>query len=116
MHAREVAASEIDRIKSLNFDGVGISTATKTFSQAAVSEQVKPETGYAGVTDGPVTVPAADGSNFTVTRNIIKNVNSSGTVAAETKKVIINVSWSNPEPAGSIELNTILGPTDMNPN
>lgn len=113
MRAREIAASEIDRVKGLKFDAVGISTAVKTFTVASNGEQVKPEPGYPGIAAGPTSVQLAGGRTYDVYRDVRKAVNSSKTTATATKKVVVKVQWETPAPGGSTELSTFIGPTDM---
>ena len=113
MQARELAATEIDKTKSLKFEAIGIGSATGKFATASNNAQRAPETGYAGLAAGPETVVTSSGDTFTVTRDVRLQVNSSKTTATKTKKIIITVSWTNPTPASSIELSTVIGQTEM---
>ncbi len=111
MQARELASSEIDQVKGMDFGAIGISGAPASFADAAAGETVAPEEGYPGLDAGPETVETAAGYTFEVTRSVTKNVNTTRGNAAATKKVVITVSWTQPEPAGSETMSTVIGPT-----
>lgn len=111
MHAREIAASEIDKAKSLTFDAIGNTTAATTFTAATNGQQVRQENGYPGLASSDTVVSA--GVTYMVTRDVRKVVNTSRANSSSTKEVVITVSWSAPEPTGSIKLSTIIGRTDM---
>jgi len=112
-HAREIAASERDKAKSLTFNAIGLAGTTNTFSAANPGDQVKPESGFTGLQPGPEQ-QSIQNYNYTVTRDVRKSVDQyNGNTY--TKKVIITVSWTNPVPAGSVTLATEIGPTTMAP-
>jgi hypothetical protein len=115
MHAREVAASEVDRIKSMKFEAVGLQGATATFATAGDNEQIKPDIGLGLAPTSTVTTPS--GNPYTVTRDIRKVVNQYGSGGRDsyTKRIIITVSWQQPQPSGSEEVSTDIGPTEMSP-
>ena len=75
MHAREIANSEIGKAKSIEFNGIGINTATVTFDLATNGQQVKQESGYPGQATSETVV--SDGVTYTVTRDVRKVVNTS---------------------------------------
>ncbi len=116
MHAREVAASEIDKVKSLTFNAIGMQGADLTYDQAVSAQNshvsIRPDigTGLASTS----TVTTSSGNTFTVTRDVRVAFNPSASNSA-TKKVMITVSWSSPNPAGSIQLTTLIGATEMAP-
>lgn len=111
MHAREVASSEIDKAKSMTFDAIGNNTVATTYSSATNGQQVKQENGYPGM--APYETVVSAGVTYSVTRDVRKVINTSRANSSSTKEIIITVSWSAPEPAGSIKLSTIVGRTDM---
>ena len=111
MHAREVAASEIDEIKGRDFGAIGIDGAADTFMDAANNEQVAPESGYAGISSGPETVTTPSGQSYSVIRDVRKYVNSSYSNTAATKKVTVVVSWTGPGSPSSEMMQTFIGPT-----
>lgn len=115
-HAREIAESERDKIKSLTFNAIGLANAPYTFNSAPVgyTGSVKPEAGYTGSSPGPET-QTVQNFTYTVTRDIRKSQDQYGGTATYTKKVIITVSWTNPAPGGSVPLTTEIGPTTMAP-
>lgn len=112
MHAREVAASEIDDIKAMPYGDVGIAGVAGTFDDASHNQQVGPDAGYEGINAGPVTIDTDSGDSFTVTRDVRKVVNSTYANSVATKKVIIVVSWDGPGSAGTEIMNTYIGPTE----
>lgn len=111
MHAREIGSSEIDKAKSMTFDAIGINSATIMYSTATNGQQVKQENGYPGWASNETVVNG--GVSYTVTRDVRKVINSSRANSSSTKEVIVKVSWTAPEPAGYVELATIVGRTDM---
>lgn len=115
MYARQLASNDIDKIKGLHFESVGLSTATANFALATDGQDVKPENGYGAGQLPQETVQMYSGNAYTVTRDIHKKVSTTNSNAA-TKEVVITVSWSTPEPAGSVQLSTLIGMTDMPPS
>ncbi len=112
MHAKELAASEIDNAKGMSFAAVGISGATVSFAEATDGQQIAPDAGYTGLSAGPETVETPSGNTFQVTRDVRKHVNSTQTNDAATKQVIITVSWTEPAPASSETMSTVIGATE----
>ncbi|MHB1390771.1 MAG: type IV pilus modification PilV family protein [Thermoleophilia bacterium] len=113
MYARQLASSDIDRIKGLTFDAVGLSAATVTFDAATNNQQVKPEAGYTLSGLASTQTVVGDGITYTIKRDVKKVINTSKGNAAATKRVTITVSWNLPTPGGSVQLSTFLGRTDM---
>lgn len=113
MHAREVAAGEIDDIKAMAYEDIGISGVYNTFNTASNGQQLGPDPGYYGVDTGPVTVTTSSGDSFTVTRDVRKVVDSSYSNAAAVKQVSIYVSWDGPGSPGTETMSTKIGPTGM---
>ena len=116
-HAREIAESERDKIKSLTFNAIGITGAPYTFTNAPSSYQgpIEPESSYIGLSAGPEQ-QTFQNFNYTVTRDIRKSPDQYvGGTKTYTKKVIITVSWTIPAPGSSVSLTTQIGPTTMSP-
>lgn len=115
-HAREIAVSERDKIKSLTFNAIGLAGAPYSFTNApsGYQGQIKPETGYTGISPGPEQ-QSFQNFNYTVTRDIRKSPDQYGGTQTFTKKVIITVSWTIPAPGSSVSLTTQIGPTTMSP-
>jgi prepilin-type N-terminal cleavage/methylation domain-containing protein len=111
MHAREVAASEIDDIKGMAFGDVGIEAVADTFDNAGNNQQVGPDAGYEGFAAGPVTVNTPSGDTFTVTRDVRKSVDNTYSNSAATKRVSVYVSWDGPSSSGVEPMHTTIGPT-----
>ena len=115
-HAREIAESERDYAKSLTFNAIGQSSGAQyTFSNAAVGQYIKPESGYSGISVGPDTT-SVQNYNYSITRNVVKSQDQyGGPTATYTKKVIITVTCTNPGLATTVSLTTEIGPTAMAP-
>ncbi len=116
-HAREIAASERDKAKSLTFNAIGVAGGTTTFNNPSSNnnDKLRPESAYtqSALADGPET-QTYQNYTYTIRRDVRKSVDQySGNTA--TKKVIITVSWTNPSPGGSVSLTTEIGPTAMAP-
>lgn len=113
IHAKELATSEIDQAKGMSYEAVGLNGVSTTFAEAVDGQQFGPEPGLTGLDPGPETITTASGNAYEVTRDIHKYVNSSLTNSAATKAVTITVSWTEPGPASSETVSTVIGPTDM---
>ncbi|MHB1326204.1 MAG: type IV pilus modification PilV family protein [Thermoleophilia bacterium] len=121
MLARQIGATEIDRARSMMFGEVGINGVLKTFASPgptppAQSFQIGPDAGLTGFNAGPETVTAIGGGvDFKVTRDVEKIASRRYETEnwSYTKKVVIKVSWDAPQPAGSDEFTTIIGPSEM---
>lgn len=114
-HAREIAESERDKIKSLTFNAIGLTTAPYTFNNAPSSYtgSIQAEAGYTGSSPGPET-QTVQNFTYTVTRDIRRSPDQyAGNTY--TKKVIITVSWTVPAPGSSVSVTTEIGPTAMAP-
>jgi hypothetical protein len=113
MYAREIASSEIDRVKSMDFNGVGINSATKYYSSASThdGDQIRQDNGYlTGLTSRSIFYNG--NLRYTIDRDVRKYIDSS--TQATMKKVIITVTWDQPAPGGNwVQLTTLLGPVDM---
>jgi len=112
MYARQLAANEIDKIKGLHFEAVGLSDGLSTFNPAANGQSLRPENGFGTGVLPQETVVTYSGNSYTVTRDIHKLVNSTRPNAA-TKEVIVTVSWTSPLPGDQVQLSTLMGMTDM---
>jgi competence protein ComGC len=112
MYAREIASSEIDKVKSLQFDAVGLSGVTTYYATATNNQQVRQENGYlVGLV--PHQVIQNGNTTYTVDRDVRKVNVTSKTNVASMKRVTIKVTWTQPLPGGTVELSTLLGRTDM---
>lgn len=112
IHAKELAVSELARVKGMNFASIGINGAAWTFEEATDGQQIAPDQGYTGLEAGPETVETPSGNTYQVTRDVRKYVNSSLTNEASTKQVVITVTWTEPSPASSETMSTVIGPTE----
>ncbi|MDO8735881.1 MAG: hypothetical protein Q7K29_02205 [Thermoleophilia bacterium] len=112
MYARELASSEIDKIKSLDYDAVGLSGVSTYFTPATNNQQVRQENGYFTGLTPHQTFQNGD-TVYTIDRDVRKVINTSRPSAAAMKRVTVTVSWDRPEPGGTVELSTLLGRTDM---
>ncbi len=119
MSARQLAASEISKVKDMDFKYVGMSGVALTFSAAANGNQIGPDAGSGlqatSTAAGPLNI------TFTITRNVTKLVKSLPGNPA-TKLVTITVSWSSANPGGSGTVSggsepesTEIGPSGMAP-
>jgi prepilin-type N-terminal cleavage/methylation domain-containing protein len=122
MSARQLAASEISKVKDMDFKYVGMSGVALTFSAAANGNQIGPDAGSGlqatSTAAGPLNI------TFTITRNVTKLVKLVPGMSSytATKLVTINVSWSSANPGGSGTVSggsepesTEIGPTGMAP-
>ena len=125
MMARQVGVTEIDTARSMKLVSVVINGASETFASpgpdsTTASFQIAPDAGFKGLDEGWETVikDTQNGTqSFTVKRDVrkIASQRSATETYSYTKKVIITVSWTSPEPASSEELTTILASSDMSP-
>ena len=74
MNARQVASAEMDRVRSLNFDAIGITGATAKHATAGHGVQVKADSG-SGL--APVSTVTQGDNIFTVTRDVRNVITSS---------------------------------------
>lgn len=118
MSARELAVSEISRIKDMDFKYIGMSGVTLTFSQASSGNQIGPDSGNGiqatSTATGPLNV------NFTITRNVTKLVRTINGNPVATKQVTVTVTWPPSNPQGSAPITggsepeaTEIGPSAM---
>ncbi len=120
MSARQLAESEMSRIKDMSFGTIGINGATNTFDVAQNGDQVKADTGT-GI-DASATAAGPLNITFTITRDVRKEVkNLPGNPA--TKLVTVTVSWQSSTPGGGGPINggseplvSEIGPTNMATN
>ena len=118
MSARELAESEMSKIKNTQFSEVGLEGVTTKFIAANNGDQVGPDSGGGG-TPATATEAGPMGVTFTVTSDVQKKVDLLPGNPA-TKLVSISISWpasssngSGPINAGSLSISSEIGPTGM---